>query len=87
MVEPVQSHLFQVIMLAAHTDTFLSVHGPRGSWLGLAKENGLELVHTGIGEEQCGIIDRDHGRTPHETVFPLLKEINEALAYVCCSHT
>ena len=50
----VQADVFQVVVLAAGADALLGVGGAAGlvGAFGLAEENGHELVHAGVGEQQ-----------------------------------
>ncbi len=56
------SNIFQVVMLATSTYTTLGRCGPGIGALFLAEKHILELHHTCIGKQQCGIIGR-HQRT------------------------
>ena len=47
----------------------------------LAQENGLELVHAGVGEQQGRVIVRHDGRGDDVDVLALLEEVNEGLAH------
>jgi len=48
----------------------------------LTKEDGLELVHAGVGELQRGVIVGNDGRRDHKRVSMLLnEEIDEGLAH------
>lgn len=59
-------HVVEVVVLAAGADALLGVAGAaqaaerrvrrRG-----AQEHRLELVHPGVGEQQRGVVDGDHG--------------------------
>ena len=76
----VAAHLFQVVVLAAHADALLGVHGaPVGARAG-AQEHVLELVHAGIGEQQRGIVGRHHRRARHQRVLALHEVVEEVLA-------
>src|SRR5579872_2914671 len=54
-----ETYVFEIVMLAAGADAFLR----RGSAVVVAgfeaEEDVLELVHSGVGEEQCGIVGGD----------------------------
>ncbi len=56
----IKTHLFQVVMFPADTQTFLAIGhtSPFGRFV--AENNILKLVHTRIGEHQCGIIFYHH---------------------------
>ena len=67
------SHLFQVVVLAAYTQAFLSITDT-GIWsIGIAKEDVLELVHAGVGEHQRGVVLHHHGGTGHNVVSFILE--------------
>jgi len=84
-------------MLAASANAFLCIRrarvparngsGPFGN-VGstLAQENGHELVHAGIGEEQVGRIGQQ-ARGGHYGVPLGFEEIQEALSYFGARHT
>jgi hypothetical protein len=53
--------------------------------LGLAEENGHELVHAGIGEQQVGAVR--HERGGRDNGVPLrLEKVEERLADLCGGH-
>jgi hypothetical protein len=64
VVVAILADIVEVVVLATSTDTFLTVDSglEAGHRIGLAngaEEDGLELVHASIGEEQGGVIMRD----------------------------
>ena len=60
VVVSVVSHLFQVIVLTAHTQTFLSVRTSARLRFACAKDNVLPLVHTCVREHQRRVVFYDH---------------------------
>lgn len=66
MVVGVLPHVIEIVVLAAGADALLGVAGAaqaaklrvRG---GSAEKHRLELVHSGVGEQQRGVVDGDHG--------------------------
>jgi carbamoyl-phosphate synthase large subunit len=50
--------------------------------VGLAQEDGLELVHTSVGEQQRGVVVRHHGRRHDVDVLTGLEKIHEGLPHV-----
>jgi len=48
--------VFQIVMLATGAHTFLRRYRARISALFNTEKAVLELIHAGIGEQQCGII-------------------------------
>ena len=74
----VLTYVVQIVVLTTRTDTFLRVDGAFqlckvGVWSHSPLEDGLVLVHAGIGEQQCGIRQGDHGRTGNEGVALFLE--------------
>ncbi len=54
-----EADVFQIVVLPARAHAFLRGRGPRVVALFEAKENVLELVHAGVGEEQRRVVGRD----------------------------
>ncbi len=69
MVVGVVTHLLQVVVFATHTKALLGVGYPWVLHRGVAQDDILELVHTGIGEHQGGVILDDHGCRWHNLVL------------------
>ena len=69
--------LFQVVVLAAHAQTFLTVGHPLGLGRLVAEEDVLELVHTGIGEHQRGVVLHHHRRRRYDLVLFFAEKIEE----------
>jgi hypothetical protein len=67
-------------VLASRTETLL--HGNRSSVATrfFAEKHPLELIHPGIGEEQCWVGLRNQGRTGHSLMAMLFKISNEGLS-------
>lgn len=72
VVVGIPSHVVKIIVLATGTDALLRVGRPlklgqRTRGIGLAQEDGLELIHAGVGKEEGGVgqgngrTGRDHG--------------------------
>ena len=81
----VVSHLLQVVVLAAHAKAFLRVGHALAFGLYVAKNDVLELVHTCIGEHQCGVVLDDHWGGRHDKVLFAFKEFLERLPdFICC---
>jgi hypothetical protein len=68
-------------MLAADTDAFLSVGGPFVRTATSSQKNIFELIHAGIGEEECWIVERHDRRTRHDRMPPLFEEAEKTPAY------
>ena len=60
MVVCVAAYFLKVVMLSAHSETFLAVSNPLPFSRAVAEEPVLELVHAGIGEHECRVILYDH---------------------------
>ncbi len=61
----------------------------RGARMGrpaLTQEVGLELHHTGAGEQQRGIAERNQGGAWQHLVIPLREEVEETLADLGACH-
>ncbi len=64
----VVTHFFEVVVLAAHTQTFLRVGNATALGAGVAKNDILELVHSRVGKHQRGVIFDDHRCRWHDMV-------------------
>ena len=87
VVVGVMTHLFQVVVLAAYAQTLLGVGA--ATWLGVtcAKDNVFPLVHTRIGEHQCGVIFDYHRCRGHDGMsFRFEKGLERLADFVCCHH-
>ena len=96
VVVGVEADVFEVVVFAAGADALLGVGGagvaagdgagPFGNVGGaLAEEDGHELVHAGVGEEQVGRIGHQAGRG-HDGVPLRLEEVQERLSYFRAGH-
>ena len=67
-------------MFTAGPNAFLDTRGPLVGPDLSAQEGVLELIHSGVGKEQCGV-SMGYNRTGvHDLVVPLLEECQVALA-------
>mmetsp|Transcript_79385 Transcript_79385/g.230479 ORF Transcript_79385/g.230479 Transcript_79385/m.230479 type:complete len:459 (-) Transcript_79385:73-1449(-) len=85
VVVHVLADVLQVVVLAARTDALLRVGGALELREGVGRvdlphEDGLELVHASVDEEQGWVVVGHHGRRGHEGVLLLLKELDERAA-------
>ena len=85
VVVHVLAHVLEVVVLAAGADALLAVAGARQGGQGAvgvssAQEDGLELVHASVGEQQGRVVVGNHGAGLHEGVGLLLEEIHECAA-------
>jgi len=66
--------IFQVIMFATGTGTFLAGSRPRVTAVFQAQKNVFELHHSGVGEKQRRVVFGHQRRTGNQRVF-LFREI------------
>jgi len=90
VVVGIPADVFEVVVFAAGADALLGVGGavvacgadagPRGDvGLFIAEEDGHELVHAGVGEEQSRRVGQQRGAR-HDGVLLAVEEIEEGLA-------
>src|ERR1700678_2551119 len=72
--------VFQIVVLAARADAFLCSGGAGITALFGAEENILELVHAGVGEQQCGVVGRDQRRAADDGVSAFGEKVEKALS-------
>jgi len=83
VVVGVLANVVEVVVLAAGADALLGVAGSlqpaelrvRG---GGAEEHGFELIHPGVGEQERGVVDGDHGAGRPGRVRLRLEKVNES---------
>ncbi len=68
VVTPRESHIFQIVVLAARAHAFLRTRRARVVAPFRAKEHILELVHARVGKQQGRIVGRNQRRGVHPTV-------------------
>ena len=73
----VVAHLFEVVVLAAHAQTLLTIGHPRPTARHITKKNIFELIHPRVGEHQSRVVLDDHRRGGHYLMAFLLKEIQK----------
>src|SRR4029077_9199770 len=82
-----ESDVFEIVVLAARTHALLRSRRPRVVALFEAKENVLELVHSGIGKKQRRIVRRDQRRGVHLPMSLLNEEVQKLAAnFGACKH-
>ena len=86
VVVGVMSHLFEVVVLAAHTEALLRICLTATLRGHIAQNDVLELIHTCIGEHQRWVVLHDHRSRWHNQVFLALKKLLERLTYLFCCH-
>ncbi len=77
-------------MLSPRADALLGVGGSGDLGEGRVgvngtKEQGLELAHARVDEEESGVVMGQHRRGGHMCVLPLHKVVHERAAYLGCS--
>ena len=82
----VVSHLFEVVVLTTHAQTFLRVCHASAFRFCVSEDNVLELIHTRIGEHEGGVVFNHHWSGGNDEVSVLLKETLVRFAYFVCSH-
>src|SRR4051812_34526747 len=93
----IEPHVLEIVVLAPGADAFLGVRrarvAPRNGpgpfadiCLFLTEEDGHELVHPCVGEEQVGRI-RHQTRRRHNGVVLRFEEVQERLTYFSTGHT
>ena len=87
VVVGVKADVFEVVVLAAGADALLGVGGPprRVGALHLAEEDGHELVHAGVGEEEVRRVRHQRTRR-HDGVLLRPEEVEVALANLRAGH-
>ena len=81
------THIVQVVMLAACANTFLTGGGTGVGALVETKEDVLELVHTSIGEEQGGIVTRNHRARANNRMSFAFEELQIGSTNICDFHS
>ena len=87
MVISVVSYLFEVVVLAAHTEALLGVGTASRLRFASTENDVFPLVHTSIGEHQRWVILDYHRCTWYDGVSFRLEELFERVAdFVSCHH-
>lgn len=87
VVVGVVSNLFEVVVLAAHTQTLLRISDTARLGHCITQDYVFELVHSGIGEHKGGIILYHHRGGGHDTMALGFEIVLEGLAnFLCCKH-
>ena len=68
VVVGVVPNLFQVVMFSADSQALLCVYGAVECSCLVAEEDVLELVHSGVGKHEGGVVLYDHGGRGHHRV-------------------
>ncbi len=83
MMIAVMPNFFEIVMFAAYTNAFLCISTAFVIAAACSKENILELVHSRVGEKQCGVIIWENRCRRHNFVLFWGKEVEEILTYFC----
>ena len=82
------TYFLQVVVLAAYTETLLRVSTTARLGILGTEDDIFPLVHTGIGEHQCGVVLDDHRCRGYDGVTLFSEKLLEAFAnFVGCTHT
>ena len=76
----VASYLLEVVVLAAHAETFLAVRNPLPLCRAVAEEPVLELIHSGVGEHERRVVLHDHRCRRHDLVTLRSEEVKECFS-------
>ena len=80
------SHLIEIVVLAARAQAFLRRASTYVIALLKPEKDILELIHAGVGEEQCRIVGRQQGRRTQTRVPLTLKVLQKSLANLISGH-
>ena len=80
------AHFLQVVVLAAHAQTFLAVAGARELNRVVAQDDILKLVHSGVGKHQRRVILYNHRSRGYYTVVLGGKIVQKGLTYFFTCH-
>src|SRR5262245_65410775 len=86
MMIGISSHLFEIVVLPTHPDTFLGICRTNIITPAGAKKDILELVHARIGKKQGGVAMGDDRGTQNNPVSTLLKKSEKTRADFAGSH-
>jgi hypothetical protein len=84
----ISSDIIEIIVLPSGADTLLTVDDTfqgfvNRIWFDLPQEDALELIHSRVGEQKGGILQRNARRTGHVLMTALLLEVvNERLSHL-----
>ena len=83
----VVAYFLEVVVLTAHAQALLRVGATARFRVGRAENDVFPLVHTGVGEHQCGVVFNHHRSRGNDFVASLLEESLVGFAYfVRCHH-
>ncbi len=78
----VVSYLLQVVVFSRNAQTFLGVGNACIGSLFVPQKNILELIHSGIGKHECGIVLHHHGGRGNDLVIFGFEKIQESFSYL-----
>uniref|UniRef100_A0A2M4DCU6 Putative secreted protein n=1 Tax=Anopheles darlingi TaxID=43151 RepID=A0A2M4DCU6_ANODA len=84
MMVHVLADVIQIVVLATGADALLRVGCPNPTChltarIDRTEEDRFELIHAGVREQQCRIVQRNHRRRVHVQVLLLREKIEENL--------
>ncbi len=83
----VMTNLFQVVVLAAYTETFLRVRHAFVFGRHIPQDDILKLVHARVGKHQCRVTFHHHGGRRNNVVLLRSEKLFKRLSDLfCCQH-
>ena len=87
VVVGIVAYLFQVVVLTADTQTLLRVCTATWLWVFLSENDILPLVHTSVGEHQCGVVFHNHRGGGYDGMSLFGEVLLKGLAdFLCSAH-
>ena len=80
VVVGVVSHLLQIVVFARYAQTLLRIGHTRIFTRCVAQKNLLELIHSGIGKHQRGVVLHHHRRRRHDRVLLAAEKVEKSLS-------
>ena len=83
----VVSHLFEVVMLSAHTETLLRVGTPAWFRVACTEYNIFPLVHTSVGEHKRRVVLNNHRSRRYDCMSFRFEIVLKRIAdFISCHH-
>ena len=87
VVVGIVAHFLQIVVLAAHAQTLLTVGTTAGFGVARAQDDVLPGHHTGVDKHKGGVIFDNHGCAGHDGMSFRFKKLFERIAdFVSCHH-
>jgi len=81
----VLTNLFEIIVLAADSQAFLSVRYSRILRRAQTEEDVLELIHSRVGKKQTLVADGNYGRAGDKFMAFAFEKVYKAASYLLCT--